>query len=413
MIVLEKIMLVNHKRIVIVGGSFGGVNAAYELRTQLGRNADITLLSKEPAFTFTPSLPWLVMAWRQPGSLQVPLAKPLERRGIHFVYGNVEALDAEKCAISAGAERFPYDALLLATGAELDYGAVPGLGPVAGFTQSLFNVAEASRARTALAEALGRGQGRIVIGVAPGASCIGPAYELVMMIDTVLKRAKKRHRFRLTYLTPEPFIGHFGIGGVGNSSRMVQDEFASRSIESVTNARIVQAEPNRLILADGQEYGFDFSLVIPAFLGSGFVRAASGLANPKGFIPVTPNLASVKYPNIYSAGVAVAIPPPFATVVPVGVPKTGHMTELMARAAAHNIVAEFQGHPMIDGLSLPSLCIADAGDTAFYMSADPFLPPRNKAVIKKGKWARYLKLAFERYYLARIQYGLPSLHFGW
>ncbi len=405
--------MVQRQRIVIVGGSFGGINAACELRRQLGQQADITLISKESTFTFTPSLPWLVMGWRKPHSLQVPLVKPLKRRGIRFVHDNVDALDPEKYLISAGAGRFPYDMLLLATGAELDYAAVPGLGPETGHTQSIFNVAEAGKAHIALAEVLGRDRGRIVIGAAPGASCIGPAYELVMMIDTVLKRARKRHRFTLTYLTPEPFIGHFGIGGVGNSPRMVQDEFAFRSIEAVANARIVQAEPNRLILADGREYGFDFSLVIPAFLGSAFVRAVSGLANPKGFIPVTPGLASAKYPNIYAAGVAVAIPSPFPTTVPVGVPKTGHMTELMARAAAHNIAAEFRGRPMIDGLSLPSLCIADAGDTAFYMSADPFLPPRNKTIIRRGKWARYLKLLFERYYLARIRYRLPALAFGW
>ena len=403
----------NRKRIVIVGGSFGGINAAFELNRELGRKADITLISKESAFTFTPSLPWLVMGRREPGSLQVPLAKILKRRGIRFVHDEVKALDAEKCVLSAGTERFSYDSLLLATGAELDYGAVPGLGPITGCTQSIFNVAEAGQARVALAETLSRDSGRIVIGAAPGASCIGPAYELILQIDTVLKRARKRHRFTLTYVTPEPFIGHFGIGGVGHSRRMVQDEFTSRSIDCVTDARIVQAEPNRLILADGRVLGFDFSLVIPAFLGSGFVRAVSELANPKGFIPVTPNLASVKYRNIYSAGVAVAIPSPFTTAVPVGVPKTGHMTELMAHAAAHNIAAEILGRPMVDGLSLPSLCIADAGDTAFYMSADPFLPPRNRAVTKRGKWAKYLKLAFERYYVARIRYGLPPLQFGW
>ncbi len=403
----------NRKRIVIVGGSFGGINAAYELRKQLGRKTDITLISRESVFTFTPSLPWLVMGWRKPESLLVPLAKPLKRAGIHFVQSNVEALDAEKCVISTETERFSYDALLLATGAELDYGAIPGLGPITGCTQSIFNVDEASQARSTLADTLGRDSGRIVVGAAPGASCIGPAYELILQIDTVLKWARKRHRFTLTYVTQEPFIGHFGIGGIGHSPRMVQDEFASRSIESVTNTRIIQAEPNRLILADGQELGFDFSLVIPAFLGSGFVRAVSGLANPKGFIPVTTNLASVKYPNIYSAGVAVAIPSPFTTAVPVGVPKTGHMTELMARAAAYNIAVEILGRPMVEGLSLPSVCIADAGDTAFYMSADPFLPPRNRAVNKRGKWAKYLKLAFERYYMARIRYGLPPLHFGW
>jgi sulfide:quinone oxidoreductase len=142
-------------------------------------------------------------------------------------------------------------------------------------------------------------------------------------------------------------------------------------------------------------------------------RAVEGLANPRGFIPVTPHLSSARFPNVYAAGVAVAIAPPGATAVPVGVPKTGHMTELMARAAARNIAAEIRGTPKIDASSLPSTCIADAGDTAFYLSADPFLPPRNKIIVKRGRWARYLKLAFERYYLARIRHDLPPLHFGW
>ena len=89
------------------------------------------------------------------------------------------------------------------------------------------------------------------------------------------------------------------------------------------------------------------------------------------------------------------------------------MTELMAQAAARNIAAEFTGGLKVDRMTLPSTCIADAGDTAFYMSADPFLPPRNKVIVKRGKWARYLKLTFERYYLARIRHNLPSMDFGW
>ena len=82
-------------------------------------------------------------------------------------------------------------------------------------------------------------------------------------------------------------------------------------------------------------------------------------------------------------------------------------------AAARNIAAEFTGGVKVDGMTLPSTGIADAGDTAFYMSADPFLPPRNKVIVKRGRWARYLKLTFERYYLARIRHDLPSMNFGW
>ena len=400
-------------KIVIVGGSFGGINAAYALRRQLRDQAEITVISRDAEFTFLPSLPWVILGWRDPARLQIPIEQPLTRRGIRFVHDEVRELDPGKSEVRTASAQFSYDVLLIASGAALDYAAVPGLGPVGGYTQSTFTVDEAVRAREALARVLASDRGRIVIGAAPGASCIGPAYEIVMMIDTALKRARERPRFSLTYVTPEPFIGHFGVGGIGMAPRMIQDEFADRHIECVVNARIAQAQSGRLVLADGIELEFDWSLVIPAFLGSPFVRGVVGLANPKGFVHVTSHLASPKFENIYAVGVAVAIAPPGPTPVPVAVPKTGHMTELMAQAAAHNITAELRGGTKVDGLSLPSTCIADAGDTAFYLSAEPFLPPRNRVVHRKGLWARYLKLLFERFYLARMRHDLPSLHFGW
>jgi sulfide:quinone oxidoreductase len=403
----------NRKKIVIVGGSFGGINAAYALRRRLGEGAEVTVISRDAEFTFLPSLPWVILGWRDPAQIQIPLERPLTRRGIRFVHDEARELDPDKGEVRTAPTNFPYDILLIASGAELDYAAVPGLGPDGGHTQSTFTASEAVRARDALARVMTGDKGRIVIGAAAGASCIGPAYEIAMMIDAVLRRAKKRHRFTLSFITPEPFLGHFGVGGIGMAPRMIEDEFAERHIDSVVNAKIVEARQDRLILADGAERKFDFSLVIPSFLGAAFVRGVDGLVNPKGFVPVTPQLTSAKFGNIYAVGVAVAIAPPGPTPVPVAVPKTGHMTELMAEAAARNIAAELRGGAKVDGLSLPATCIADAGDTAFYLSADPFLPPRNKVTHKKGKWARYLKLAFEKYYLARIRHDWPSLHFGW
>jgi sulfide:quinone oxidoreductase len=322
-------------------------------------------------------------------------------------------LDPEKGEIRTGSSAIPYDYLVVASGAELDYKAVPGLGPESGYTQSTFTVEEAIAARDALTRILAADGGRLIVAAAPGASCIGPAYEIAMMIDAALRGRRRRHQFSVLFLTPEPFLGHFGVDGIGMSKRMIEDEFADRHIASVVNARISEIRPDRVALADGSEYPFDFALVIPSFLGSEYVRNIDGFANPKGFVTVTRELRSLKYPNIYAAGVAVAIPPPSPTPVPVAVPKTGHMTELMAQAAAHNIAADITGGTPVDGLSLPSTCIADAGDTGFYLSADPFLPPRNKVVHRRGKWARYLKLAFEHYYISRIRHDWPSLHFGW
>jgi sulfide:quinone oxidoreductase len=299
----------------------------------------------------------------------------------------------DRAEVRTAGETFPYDYLVVASGAELDYAAVPGIGPDA-HTQSTFTTAEAVAARDALARTLQLDRGRIVIGAAPGASCIGPAYEIAMQIDTALRRARGRHRFHVEFVTPEPFVGHFGVGGIGKSGRMFEDEFAERHIDGIVNVSIVEARSDRLVLADGTEHVFDFSLVIPAFLGSPFVRGAAGLANPRGFVTVTPELRSTKFENIYAVGVAIAIAPPAPTPVPVAVPKTGGMTDLMAQAAAHNIAADIVGGSKIDGLTLAASCIADAGDTAFWLRADPFLPPRNRVQHKRGKWAHYLKAAF-------------------
>lgn len=400
------------KRVVIVGGSFGGINAAYALRRKLRDRAEITLISREAEFTFIPSLPWVILGWRDPARLQVPLGAPLARRGIRFVHGDALELHPDRAEVRTAGEGFPYDYLVIASGAELDYAAVPGIGPGA-YTQSTFSSAEAVMARDALARTLQLDRGRIVIGAAPGASCIGPAYELAMQIDTALRRVRRRHRFHVEFVTPEPFVGHFGVGGIGKSGRLFEDEFAERHITGVINASMVEARLDRLVLADGTEHPFDFGLVIPAFLGSPFVRGAAGLANPRGFITVTPELRSTKFENIYAVGVAIAIAPPAPTPVPVAVPKTGGMTDLMAQAAAHNIAADITGGTKVDGLTLAASCIADAGDTAFWLRADPFLPPRNRVQHKRGKWAHYLKGVFESYYLARVRNDWPPMEFGW
>jgi sulfide:quinone oxidoreductase len=404
--------LSSKKRVVIIGGSFGGINTAYSLRRKLGSRAEITLISRESQFTFIPSLPWVILGWRDPARLQAPLAGPLAKRAIRFVHGEVLELHPDRAEVRTAGETFPYDYLVIASGAELDYAAVPGIGP-GSHTQSTFTTAEAVSARDALARTLELERGRIVIGAAPGASCIGPAYEIAMQIDTALRRVKRRHRFRVEFVTPEPFIGHFGVGGIGKSGRMFEDEFAERHIEGTVNAGIAEARPDRLVLADGTEHAFDFGLVIPTFLGSPFVRGAAGLANPRGFVTVNPELRSTRYENIYAVGVAIAIAPPAPTPVPVAVPKTGGMTDLMAQAAAHNIAADITGGAKVDGLTLSASCIADAGDTAFWLRAEPFLPPRNRVQHKRGKWAHYMKAVFESYYLARIRNDWPPVEFGW
>jgi sulfide:quinone oxidoreductase len=402
-------------RVVIVGGSFGGVNAAYQLRRKLGDRVDLTLVSAEPGFTFIPSLPWVMMGWRRPEALKVPLARPLSNRGVRFVNDRATLIDpAAQSVTTAGGQTYGYDHLVLATGADLDWSNVSGSDPAEGTVHTCFTVEQAVAAREAIRRFVASDGGRAIIGANPGASCGGPAYEIIMMLETMLRRQKRRHLFDLHLVTPEPFLGHFGVNGIGNLSRLMKDEFRSRHLNWTTNAALTSMEPGKATLADGAEMPFDLAVLIPAFFGAQVVRDVDGLGNPRGFVPTDRQLRNTRYPNIYAAGVAVAIAPPAVTAVPVGVPKTGHMTEEMAARAATNIAAEVTGSgDFVDGLHLPATCVADAGDVAFYIRADPFLPPRNVAVLRRGARYHYVKVAFERYYLEKIKRDLPALHFGW
>ena len=402
-------------RVVIVGGSFGGVNAAYQLRRKLGDRVDLTLVSAEPDFTFIPSLPWVMMGWRRPEALKVPLARPLANKDVRFVLDRATLIDpSAQTVTTAGGERIGYDHLMLATGADLDWASVPGSDPAEGTVHTCFTVEQAVAAREAIRRFVAADGGRAIIGANPGASCGGPAYEIIMMLETLLRRQKRRHLFDLHLVTPEPFLGHFGVNGIGNLRGMMKDEFRSRHLNWTTNAALTSMEPGKATLADGAEMPFDLAVLIPAFYGAQVVRDVDGLGNPRGFVPTDRQLRSTRYPSVYAVGVSVAIAPPAPTAVPVGVPKTGHMTEEMAVRTATNIAAEVTGSgDFVDGLHLPATCVSDAGDIAFYIRADPFLPPRNVTVLRRGARYHYVKLAFERYYLEKIKRDLPSLHFGW
>jgi len=408
-------MVSSKHRAVVVGGSFGGVNAAYQLRRKLGDRVDVTLISAETDFTFIPSLPWVMMGWRKPEVIKVPLAKPLGRKGVSFIHDRATVIDPQAQTVAtAGGKVFPYDHLVLATGSDLDWSNVPGSDPALGTVHTCFTVQQAMAAREAIARFLASDGGRAIIGANPGASCGGPAYEIIMMLDTILRRQRRRHLFDLHLVTPEPFLGHFGVNGIGNLSRMMEDEFRSRHLNWTTSAALTSVEPGKATLADGTERPFNLAVLIPAFYGAQVVRDVEELGNPRGFIPTDKHLRSTKYPNIYAVGVSVAIAPPVPTPVPVGVPKTGHMSEEMATRAAANISFEVTGSgELMDGLTLPATCVADGGDVAFLIKADPFLPPRNVVVLRRGARYHYMKLAFEQFYLRKVKWDLPAMHFGW
>ena len=153
---------------------------------------------------------------------------------------------------------------------------------------------------------------------------------------------------------------------------------------------------------------FRFSMVLPAFTGVDAVRQGEGLSNARGFILIDADQRNPAYPNIYSLGVYVAIPPVEKTPVPTGAPKTGFMIESMVSAVAQNIGAELKGEPATTEATWNAICLADMGGTGAAFVALPQMPPRNVTWAKVGKWVHVAKIAFEKYFLMKMKSGNPE-----
>ncbi|PWB58773.1 MAG: pyridine nucleotide-disulfide oxidoreductase, partial [Betaproteobacteria bacterium] len=305
-----------------------------------------------------------------------------------------------------------YDYLVIATGPKLAFDEVEGLGPE-GHTQSICHVDHAERAAGAW-DAFVKDPGPIVVGAVQGASCFGPAYEFCFIMETDLRRRKIRDRVPMTFVTAEPYIGHLGLGGVGDSKTMLESALRDKHVKWICNAKVTKVEAGTMHVTEHDEEGkpkkehklpFRYSMMLPAFKGIDAVAGIEGLTNPRGFILIDANQRNPKYRNIYAVGVCVAIPPVEATPVPTGAPKTGFMIESMVTATAHNIRAELDGKAGAEKATWNAVCLADMGDTGIAFVALPQIPPRNVNWFSEGKWVHLAKIAFEKYFIRKLKKG--------
>jgi len=200
--------------IVILGAGTGGMPAAYEMKAQVGKKHDVTVINENDYFQFVPSNPWVAVGWRDRNAITLPIDKYLNRKKINFIAQRVDKIDASNNTLElANGETINYDYLVIATGPRLAFEEVDGSGP-GGYTESICVVDHAEKAWEKYQQIL-ENPGPIVIGAMPLASCFGPAYEFAFIVDADLRKRKIRHRVPMTFVTSEPYIGHLGLGGVG------------------------------------------------------------------------------------------------------------------------------------------------------------------------------------------------------
>lgn len=405
--------------IVILGAGLGGLAGAYEMKEALGKAHQVTVINERDTFQFVPSNPWVAVGWRKRPETSFGIEPYLKRKKIAFIAKRVDRIDpVSKLLTLSDATNIAYDYLVIATGPRLAFEEIPGAGPE-GFTQSVCTLDHAEKAYEDF-QALCKNPGPVIIGAFPGASCFGPAYEYAFILDKALRDAKIRHKVPMTFVTSEPYIGHLGLGGVGDSKSMMESELRERDIKWISNAKTTRVESGKMFVDEVNDIGdvhrqhevpFVHAMMLPAFKGVKAVAEVEGLCNPRGFVITDKHQRSPKFPSIYSAGVCVAVPPVEVTPVPTGAPKTGYMIESMMTAVVHNIKAELKGEEPTKEGSLSAFCLADMGGTGAAFIAVPQIPPRNVMWYKKGKWVHWAKIGFEKYFITKMKMGISEPFF--
>jgi sulfide:quinone oxidoreductase len=399
--------------IVILGAGTGGMPCAYEMKAELGKNHEVTVINSNDYFQFVPSNPWAAVGWRDRKAITFPMEKYLSKKNINFICATVSSIDAASSKLELdNGDSVDYDYLVIATGPRLAFEEVEGSGPDA-HTVSVCTIDHAEKAWQQYQKILEK-PGPIVVGAMPFASCFGPAYEFAFIVDADLRKRGIRDKYPMKFVTSEPYIGHLGLDGVGDSKGMLEHEMRNHHIDWITNAKTTKVEAGKLFVdelnEDGElkkqhEVNFDFAMMLPAFKGVDAVANVPELCNPRGFVMVDELHRNPTYKNIYSAGVCIAIPPVGPTPVPTGTPKTGYMIESMVSSIVHNISDELNGKEPTTKATWNAICLADMGDTGAAFVALPQIPPRNVAWFKKGKWVHLAKIAFEKYFIRKMKKG--------
>ncbi len=397
------------KQVLVLGGNFGGLTAALAVKHELHGDVDVKVVSASDQFVFNPSLIWLPFGKRSPQDITVPLAPTFEEHDVEFVHGEATRLDLAAKRVETTQGDHAYDYLVIATGYRNNFDAVPGLAE--GNACTITTLEDAIKAGEAWRRFV-ESPGDVVIGASQGAGCFGAAYEFLFNVSYQLRKAGLKKQVKLTYVSAEPFLGHFGIGGLPHGETLLGMFLKKEKIGHHLNVAMDYVDEGQVGLVDGTKLDFAYAMIVPPFVGQSVIAAATEIADEKGYVKVRDTYQTEKYDDVYAVGIAAAVDVPWQTPTPVGVPKTGFPTEQQAHVAAKNIAAQIRGEIPVEHKKfgeIPAVCVMDAGNNGVIILADHMLPPRKHGVLIPGPQAHAMKLAFEKYFLWKSRHGYVNL----
>jgi len=314
------------KRVLILGGGFGGIATAHRLKQKLDPQDEVILVDRRSHFRVGFRKSWELIGESTHEDGERPL-ESLSRIGVRVMRETVDSIDPKERAIQVAGQRIEADALVVALGAELIPDAVPG------FKDHAFNVYDPQdipRAALALNEFVG---GRLTLGIFGAPYKCPPApYEMALLISEWLK--KRDVKASIEVFTPQPMSLPV-LGSVGCD--LIESRLADQGITFLPNHKATAVEAGEVVFAE-QRRPYDLLLGVPPHKPPVVVQEA-GMVGKSGWVDVNPRTLETSFPGVYAIGDIVQIM--LANGKPL--PKAGVFAESMGETVADRIAAEFTG----------------------------------------------------------------------
>lgn len=386
------------------------MTTALELKRKGKQNHKVILIDKSPLFLFIPSLIWVPFGRRDIKDISFRKDKILTQKGVDFVHAEALSVDANQKVVKTDHGDYTYDYLVVATGPKVKYDIAPGVEEYAHYIGTPNG---AMKTRKAL-EDFKVNPGPIVIGATQNAGCMGAAYEFLFNVEKWLREQNIRKKVDLYWITPEDYLGHFGIDGMPLGEGMLKAFMKMFHIHYRTQVGVKEVKPDAVVLSTGEVLPSKFTMLMPPFVGVDFVAQSPTLqATANGYIPVGDDYRHLTVPDVWAAGIAVDVKLPFTPkTIPFASPKTGYPSDETGKIVAENILRVSQGRTDLKQKAwgkIPGVCIMDCGKKEVIIFSNHLFKPRTIALMIPNVLYDFSKVLLEKYFLWKTKRGYAFL----
>lgn len=356
----------NTPHIVIIGSGFAALTAVRELRRR-SPDVRITLVATKAELMYYPSLIWVPSGLRRGADLHIDVTGFLAAQRVEFHAGRVTGLQDGGRTVLTDNGTLTNDALLIASGGRF-LKAMPGI-------EHALTICEGVPAAEAIRERLDRMDGGTIafgFGTNPkeqGAMRGGPMFELLFGIDTLLRKQRRRERFKLVFFNaakePGKRLGDKAVAGLLR-------EMQKRGIDTHLGHKLTGFEANK-VKTEGGDVLADLILFMPGMTGPAWASEAGLPLSDGGFFRADTHCQVAGTDKVYVAGDSGSYPGPD------WLPKQAHIADLQAKAAAENLLLALADKPPVAHFKPELICIVDALDRGILVYRDEkralILPP--------------------------------------